>query len=72
MTKPSRPTLESLLNRGLISEALDALENDHDYLTKGGVFPERLIDVWVSRKRAELKKLEQIPNPAEFKMYYDL
>ncbi len=26
MTKPSRPTLESLLNRGLISEALDALE----------------------------------------------
>lgn len=26
MTKPTRPTLESLLSRGLISEALDALE----------------------------------------------
>lgn len=55
-----------------LGEALDALEADHDYLTKGGVFPQRLIDIWVARKRAELKKLEQIPNPAEFKMYYDL
>ncbi len=55
-----------------LGEALDALEADHDYLTKGGVFPQRLIDIWVARKRGELKKLEQIPNPAEFKMYYDL
>ena len=55
-----------------LGEALDALEADHAYLTKGGVFPQRLIDVWIARKRTELKKLEQIPNPAEFKMYYDL
>lgn len=55
-----------------LGEALEALEADHGYLTKGGVFPERLIDVWVSRKRQELKQLEQIPNSAEFKMYYDL
>ena len=55
-----------------LGEALDALEADHDYLTKNGVFPQRLIDIWVARKRAELKQMEQIPNPAEFKMYYDL
>ena len=55
-----------------LGEALDALEADHDYLTKGGVFPQRLIDIWVARKREELRKMEQIPNPAEFKMYYDL
>ena len=55
-----------------LGEALDALENDHDYLTKGGVFPERLIEVWTARKREELKQMEMIPNPAEFKMYYDL
>ena len=55
-----------------LGEALDALEKDHDYLTAGGVFPQRLIDIWVERKREELKKMEQIPNPAEFKMYYDL
>jgi len=50
----------------------EALEAVHDYLTKGDVFPQRLIDVWTARKRAELKQMEQIPNPAEFKMYYDL
>ena len=52
--------------------ALDALEADHKYLTKGGVFPQRLIDIWVARKRAELRQMEQIPHPAEFNMYYDL
>lgn len=55
-----------------LDEALDALEADHDYLTKGGVFPKRLIDVWVARKRAEAKKAGEIPTPAEFAMYYDL
>ena len=55
-----------------LGEAMDALEADHDYLTKGGVFPERLINVWLTRKRSELKKLDQIPSPAEFKMYFDL
>ncbi len=34
-----------------LEEALDALEADHDYLTAGGVFPQRLIDVWIKRKR---------------------
>lgn len=55
-----------------LEEALDALEADHDYLTKGGVFPERLIEVWIARKRAEARQAAQIPTPAEFKMYYDL
>ena len=55
-----------------LDEALDALEADHKYLTKGGVFPQRLIDIWVARKRAELRQMEQIPHPAEFNMYYDL
>ena len=55
-----------------LGEALDALEADHEYLTAGGVFPERLIEIWLERKRKELLEMEQIPNPAEFKMYYDL
>ncbi len=55
-----------------LDEALDALEKDHDYLTKDGVFPERLINVWIERKRAESKEAGQIPTPAEFMMYYDL
>ncbi|MBQ4346977.1 MAG: glutamine synthetase, partial [Firmicutes bacterium] len=55
-----------------LGEALDALEADHDFLTEGGVFPERLIELWLSNKRAELARFEQIPHPVEFEMYYDL
>ena len=53
-------------------EALDALEQDHDYLTKNGVFPERLIQIWLERKRKESRAISQIPHPAEFQRYFDL
>lgn len=52
-----------------LGEALDALEEDHHYLTEGGVFPRRLIEVWLERKRAELNRIEQMPTPAEFMQY---
>ena len=55
-----------------LEEALDALERDHDYLTKNGVFPERLIQIWLERKRKESRTISQIPHPAEFGAYYDL
>lgn len=55
-----------------LGEALDALEKDHDYLTKDGVFPQRLIDIWIEKKREELKKINGIPHPVEFKLYFDL
>lgn len=55
-----------------LDEALDALEADHDYLTAGGVFPERLIEIWLERKRKESLEISQIPHPAEFAKYYDL
>lgn len=55
-----------------LDEALDALEKDHDYLTAGGVFPERLIEIWIDRKRKEALEISQIPHPAEFAKYYDL
>lgn len=55
-----------------LDEALDALEADHEYLTRGGVFPQRLIDIWLRKKRAELEEISRIPTPAEFATYYDL
>lgn len=55
-----------------LDEALDALEADHEYLTRGGVFPERLIDIWVKKHRAESAKISRLPHTAEFAMYYDL
>ena len=55
-----------------LEEALDALESDHEFLTRGGVFPQRLIDIWIKRKRAEAEAISRVPHPAEFKKYYDL
>ena len=55
-----------------LGEALDELEKDHDYLTAGGVFPERLIKIWIEKKRKEAKRIESIPHPAEFEQYYDI
>ncbi len=55
-----------------LSEALDALEKDHEYLTKGGVFPERLLKQHIARRRKEAEEISRIPHPAEFAKYYDL
>ncbi|MBR2464098.1 MAG: type I glutamate--ammonia ligase [Clostridia bacterium] len=55
-----------------LPEALDALEADHDYLTAGGVFPEHLIEKFISMKRQECSELSKIPHPAEFDRYYNL
>ena len=55
-----------------LSQALDALEADHEYLTKGGVFPERLLKQHIARRRKEAEEIDRLPHPAEFAKYYDL
>ncbi|MDO4833969.1 MAG: type I glutamate--ammonia ligase [Bacillota bacterium] len=55
-----------------LMDALDALEEDHDYLTAGGVFPEELINLWIDKKKSDFQKVNSIPHPAEFSLYYDL
>ena len=55
-----------------LSEALCALEEDHDYLTAGGVFAEDQIANWIAIKREEMNQLRRRPHPHEFLLYYDL
>ena len=55
-----------------LDAALDALEADHEYLTEGGVFPKELIANFIETKRAEVRKMNAIPHPAEFDLYYNL
>lgn len=55
-----------------LDEALGALEADHEFLTAGGVFPKRLIEIWVEKRRRECARYNQFPQPVEFEMYYDL
>src|SRR5215211_6328276 len=57
---------------GSLDEALDALEADHDFLTKGGVFGEDVIRTWIDYKREnEVDAVRLRPHPAEFALYYD-
>ncbi|MDO4541188.1 MAG: type I glutamate--ammonia ligase [Syntrophomonadaceae bacterium] len=55
-----------------LDEALDALEKDKNFLLAGGVFPQRLIDIWIAAKRKEARSVSDFPHPLEYQMYYDL
>ncbi len=56
-----------------LSEALDALEDDHEYLLKGDVFTQDVIDSWVAYKHEnEVDAINLRPHPYEFHLYYDI
>jgi len=58
---------------GSLEEALDNLENDHDYLLKGDVFTEDLLKMWIEYKRKrEVDQIRLRPHPHEFALYYDI
>lgn len=57
---------------GSLSEALDCLEQDHEFLLKGDVFARDFLEVWVSTKRKEYDALRLRPHPYEFFLYYDV
>ncbi|MBI4596770.1 MAG: type I glutamate--ammonia ligase, partial [Candidatus Omnitrophica bacterium] len=56
---------------GSLGESLDALEKDHDFLVKGGVFTKDVIEVWLEYKRLEIDKVRLRPHPYEFYLYFD-
>ncbi len=56
-----------------LSHALDALEADQDFLYKGNVFTEDVVDTWIWYKREkEIDALRSRPHPWEFELYYDI
>jgi len=56
-----------------LDEALDALEEDHEFLMKGDVFTQDAIDTWLNYKRTrEADQLRLRPHPHEFFMYFDI
>jgi glutamine synthetase len=58
---------------GSLDEALNNLEKDHQFLLKGGVFSEDLIDAWIDYKRSkEVDTMRLRPHPYEFFLYYDV
>lgn len=56
-----------------LTESLDALEADHEFLLKGDVFPETLIQTYIDLKRVrEVEGVALRPHPYEFALYYDV
>ena len=52
--------------------ALEALEQDHAFLTEPGVFTEDFIETWISYKLdTEVNPMRLRPHPYEFSLYYD-
>lgn len=57
---------------GSLGEALEHLKNDHEYLLKGDVFTEDVIETWIKYKiDKEVKPMALQPHPYEFGLYYD-
>ncbi len=58
---------------GSLEEALFALENDSDFLLKGDVFTEDVIEKWIEYKvENEVNAVNLRPHPHEFFLYYDI
>ena len=55
-----------------LESALEALENDHQFLIDGGVFTQEFIYNWIEYKLDnEVNPLRLRPHPYEFALYYD-
>lgn len=55
-----------------LHRALDALEEDYEFLTKGGVLSKDFISSYIALKREEQEAFEATPCPIEFQMYYSV
>ncbi|MCY3735022.1 MAG: type I glutamate--ammonia ligase [Gemmatimonadaceae bacterium] len=56
-----------------LDEAIQALEEDHEFLLKGDVFTEDVIQAWITYKREEeVDAIRLRPHPYEFALYYDM
>ena len=61
------PTVASSLE-----QALDALDQDRDFLKAGDVFSDAAIDGYLELKQEEVDYLNATTHPAEFEMYYSV
>lgn len=55
-----------------LDQALEALNADRAFLTKGGVFTDSFLDAYIELKMTEVTRLRQATHPIEFDMYYSL
>ncbi len=57
---------------GSLEESLDNLRKNHEFLLKGDVFTEDVIETWIEWKMEnEVNAIRLRPHPYEFALYYD-
>ncbi len=57
---------------GSLREALSSLDADREFLTKGGVFTDDMIDAYIELKMDDVYRVEHTTHPVEFDMYYSV
>ena len=55
-----------------LAGALGALEKDHGFLLKGGVFTRDFLENYIEMKRGEYDAVRLRPHPYEFQLYFDV
>jgi glutamine synthetase len=55
-----------------LDQALEHLDADRGFLTKGGVFTDNFIDAYIELKMQEVTRFRMTTHPIEFDMYYSL
>ena len=55
-----------------LEEALAALDADREFLTRGGVFSNDMLDAYVELKMQEVTRLRMTPHPVEYDLYYSV
>ena len=55
-----------------LEQALEYLKNDHEFLTRGGVFSKEMIDAYIDLKMEEVQRFRMTTHPIEFDMYYSI
>jgi glutamine synthetase len=53
-----------------LDQALEALDQDREFLKAGGVFTDDVIDGYIELKQEEVERLRLATNPVEFDLYY--
>ena len=69
---PPEEEKELLTVSSSLEMALEALDNDREFLTAGGVFTNDLIDGYIDLKMDEVTRMRMTTHPVEFDMYYSL
>jgi glutamine synthetase len=57
---------------GSLREALSSLDGNREFLKKGGVMTDDMIDAYIELKMAEVARTDMTPHPVEFDMYYSV